>query len=427
MDQPHLICNAFAGPPWVSQHCVRTGIAVRAFGARNNLTARRCCYYLREVVMLRLLSRGLLVTALGLSYIAYNAPAAYAQDDDFDDEEEGDGEGKGGGEGDSEEGDDEEDDKDQPPITAGGLFTLKSYPVREISRPLSMTQKIVQVRASAGTDISAKGAFESGGLSVEGLYGYTDNFALMGGFTNAYNMKQFGLYFGFEGALAYDLVNLRLAANVYRNAIPGFGFFCKPVSSADNVNQTLPLPSQCASNGATIVSLPDGNYTAGGTKFSIDIGLPFRYAIKPEIAIVALQTLMSIDFNSVSKGYVRAEPKDFAGPDNDGDGMPDETITVLTNVPVGNGAKPDLKPSIGIATNPVAPLSVVIFAQLRIPDFDTEAGAFQVPVTGRLQFSPNQKFDIGLEFTLLNVKPPEGQSAIDNRFIALFVQARAGQ
>ena len=55
------------------------------------------------------------------------------------------------------------------------------------------------------------------------------------------------------------------------------------------------------------------------------------------------------------------------------------------------------------------------------------AGAFQVPVTGRIEFSPNQKFDIGLEFTLLNVKPPEGQSPIDNRFIALFAQTRVGK
>ena len=45
----------------------------------------------------------------------------------------------------------------------------------------------------------------------------------------------------------------------------------------------------------------------------------------------------------------------------------------------------------------------------------------------RIQFSPNQKFDIGLEFTLLNVKPPEGQSPIDNRFLALFAQSRFGK
>jgi hypothetical protein len=104
-----------------------------------------------------------------------------------------------------------------------------------------------------------------------------------------------------------------------------------------------------------------------------------------------------------------------------------EAFMVTRNIAAPNGAKPDLKPSIGIATNPVPPLSIVIFAQLRIPDFDTSAGQFQVPVTGRVEFTPNQKFDIGLEFTLLNVKPPDGQSPIDNRFIALFAQSRFGK
>ena len=49
------------------------------------------------------------------------------------------------------------------------------------------------------------------------------------------------------------------------------------------------------------------------------------------------------------------------------------------------------------------------------------------PVTGRVQYSTSQKLDIGLEFTLLNVKPPSGQSPIDNRFLALFVQSRFGK
>jgi len=375
--------------------------------------------------MLRLLSRGLLLAALGLGYVAHGVRPVYAADDDeelSDDEGDDGGDSGGGGGGDEgEEGEEEEDAKDQPPLTSGGLFTLKTYPVREIARPLSMTEKIIQLRASAGTDISAKGAFESGGLSLEAIYGVQDNFALIGGFTNAYNLKQFGLYFGFEGALAYDLVNLRVAANVYRNAIPDFDFFCKPVSASDALDQEIPLASQCASNDATVVNLPNGDYTAGNTKFSLDIGLPFRYAIKPEIAIVALQTLMSIDFNGVKKGYTRQQTRTVTDPaTNERDEIPE-------NAPVETRAKPDPKPAIGIATNPIAALSVVLFAQLRIPDFDTEAGAFQVPVTGRLQFSPTQKFDIGLEFTLLNVKPPEGQSPIDNRFIALFVQARAGK
>lgn len=393
--------------------------------------------------MLRLLSRGLLVTALGIGYVAHGVPRAYAEDDeDFDDEGDGEGDGgdkagKGGDGGDSEEGDEDEVDKDQPALTAGGLFTMRSYPVREISRPLTLTQKLTQLRVSAGTDISAKGAFATGGLSVEAIHGAADNFSIIGGFTNAYNMKQFGAYFGFEAGLAYDLVDIRLAANIHRNALPQYSTFCAPLSALDPAEPQF--PSQCGMSGASIISLPNGKYKSGDTKFSVDLGFPFRYAIKPEIAIVALQTLISIDFNGCSSG----KDPDGAGPLKappciGKDHVVAETTTVMDPatgmdvtqtryVPVGNSIKPDLNPSIGIATNPIPPLSVVIYAQLRIPDFDTAAGAFQVPVTGRIEFSPNQKFDIGLEFTLLNVKPPPGQSPIDNRFLALFAQSRFGK
>jgi hypothetical protein len=288
-------------------------------------------------------------------------------------------------------------------VTSGGLFTLKTYPVRENSRPLTMTKGITQLRLGLGTDLSAKGAFESFGVNLEGIYGYSDNFSIIGGVTDAYNFKQFGVYFGFEGALAYDIVDFRLAANVHRSAIPEY---CGTAAMAP-ANCTDPV------SGTFQPNLPDGNYSAGGTKFSLDLGLPFRYAIKPEIAIVALQTLMSIDFNGVSQDHVILQT--------------DPTTMMTTPKAVGNGAKPDLNPSIGIATNPLPPLSVVVYAQLRIPDFDTSAGAFQVPVTGRVEFSPNQKLDIGLEFTLLNVKPPEGQSPIDNRFLSFFMQSRFGK
>lgn len=370
--------------------------------------------------MIRLLTRGLLVAALGLGYVAHHEHLAYAGDDDEEDDSGDEDSAKGGGEdGEDEEDTEEEVDPDQPAVTAGGLFTLATYPVREIERPLTMTQGITQARLSAGTDISAKGAFGSGGLSIEGVYGSKDNFSLLGGFTNAYNMKQFGAYIGFEGSIAYNLVDIRIAANIYRNAIPGYSNFCKPNATSDPENPQF--PSQCGTSGATIVNLPNGEYTAGDTKASLDIGFPFRYAIKPEVAIVALQTLMAVDFNSADCSHVILQSGKMTDPST----MME--VDVLTPVCRPNKATPDLKPSVGIATNPVPPLSVVVFAQLRIPDFDTEAGAFQVPVTGRIEFSPSQKFDIGLEFTLLNVKPPAGQSPIDNRFISLFAQSRFGK
>ena len=358
--------------------------------------------------MLPSYSRGLrlaLVLALSAGYVAWvghGHPAFAAKGDD---EEEGDeGDDDKGKDSVSDESDDP-DDKDQPAMTAGGLYTMGSYPVREMFRPLTMTERIAQIRLGVGTDISAKGAFGTFGLSGEGQYGVTDNFMVIGGVTDAYNFKQFGVYAGFEGALVYDLVDIRLAANVHRNAIARY---CdsdpdRPMNCTD---PTMP---------DVLPNLPDGNYDPGGTKFSLDLGFPFRYAIKPEIAIVALQTLMSIDFNSVAKDHVATVTSMENG------------MNVSKTVPVSNGAKPDLNVSAGIATNPIAELSLVVYGQLRIPDFDTSAGNFQIPVTGRVEFSPNQKLDIGLEFTLLNIKPPEGQSPIDNRFISLFVQSRFGK
>ncbi len=330
--------------------------------------------------MLPSFSRGrqlALVLALSAGYVAWHGHGhpAYAQG--ADGEEEGDGDDDAKGKDEPDEGEDP-DDKDQPPVTAGGLFTMVTYPVSELLRPLTMTEKIAQIRLGLGTDLSALGAFGSAGASLEGVYGVTDNFSVLGGFTGAYNFKQFGLYAGFEGSLIYDLLDIRVAANLHRFAIPRF---CD--------TDTMDRPASCDAT----MHVPDGNYDADDIKFSVDLGFPFRYAIKPEIAIIALQTLMSIDVNETP----------------------------------GNGVKPDLNPSVGIATNPIPALSLVVFAQLRIPDFNTSADVFQVPVTGRVEFSPNRKFDIGLEFTLLNVKPPEPQKAFDNRFLSLFVQTRIGK
>ncbi|MEO7730049.1 MAG: hypothetical protein ABIY55_03685 [Kofleriaceae bacterium] len=339
--------------------------------------------------MLPSFSRGLrlaLVLALSVGYVAWHGHSQLAFAKGGGDEEEGGGGDDDSGDDDSgakttdDEGDGGEEDKDQPPVTAGGLFTLNSYPVSEILRPLTMTQKIMQLRLGLGTDLSAKGAFESFGVSLEGTYGLSDNFSIIGGLTDQYTFAQFSAYFGFEGSLAYDMLDIRLAANLHRFAVP----ILETVTSGDPPVTT---------------TLPGGKYNSTGPQFSVDLGFPFRYAIKPEIAIIALQTLITFDFN--------------AGKDKDGNEI--------------NKIKPDLNPSVGIATNPIPALSLVVFGQLRILDFDTSAANFQIPVTARVEFSPSQKFDIGLEFTLLNIKPPEGQSPIDNRFLNLFIQSRFGK
>jgi hypothetical protein len=332
--------------------------------------------------MLPSLSRGLrlaLVLALSAGYVTWHghgqsAYAAKGDDDDDGGDDDDDRSGK-----DTDEGDDP-DDKDQPPVTAGGLFTLSTYPVSELLRPLTITQQVTQARLGIGTDVSSVGAFKSVGASLEGLYGVADNFMVIGGFTSAYSFSQLSVYGGFEGSLLYDLVDIRLAANLHR--------FAKP-----HLCMETPDQSGCKDAMGNVLGIPNGNYDPGKFKFSVDLGFPFRYALKPEIAIIALQTLMTIDVNEAD----------------------------------GNKITPDLNPSLGIATNPIPALSLVAFAQLRIVDFNTDAGNFQVPVTGRVEFSPSQKLDIGLEFTLLNIKPPDPVKPFDNRFVSLFVQGRFGK
>jgi len=344
--------------------------------------------------------------------------AAYAKGDDDGDDSADDDKGKG----DEETETDEEVDKDQPLVTSGGLFTLATYPQRELSRPLTMTEHVTQLKVSLGTDISAKGAFKTGGLSLEAIYGLKDNLSLIAGYTDAYNNDQYSAYVGFEAALAYDLVDIRLALNLHRSALP---LFCDQQQAEDLRDGTHNTPTNCAIQGAPqgspFPALPDGNYRSGNSQLSIDLGFPFRYSFNPQIAIVALQTLISIDMYGVGRDHNISVP--LLG--SDGMQTMDSNGNLqFTSVNVGNTATPDLNPSIGIATNPIPALSIVLFAQLRIIDFDTSAGNFQVPVTGRVEFSPTQKLDVGLEFTLLNITPPAPQAAIDNRFLSLFAQAR---
>jgi hypothetical protein len=331
-----------------------------------------------------------LVVSLGAGLVATwdtvgQRQTAYA-DDDEDDEDGGDDEGSSD-EGEEDE-DEQEDPKDQPPITAGGLYVMKTFPIRENERPLTITQQITQLRLGVGTDVSNKGAFESAGVSLEGLHGYSDNFMLVGGFTSAYNVNQFAVYGGFEGALAYDLIDIRLAARVGRTAIP-------QLELVDDGNGGMVL-------------LPSGKYDSGDIKAAVDIGFPFRYVARPEIAIVALQSVMSVDFNET----------DCVDPD--GDLGPMENIC-------GNEIKPDLNPSLGIVTNPIAAVSLVVQATLQVVDFDF-TNNLRVPASIRIQFSPTRQIDIGGEFTLLNIKPKEEEGgAFDNRFLSLFFAARFGK
>ncbi len=96
---------------------------------------------------------------------------AYADDDDEDDEDDGGDDGDDGGDDEGAEDEEEEEDEDQPPITAGGLFTLKTYPQGEIQRPLTMTKGITELRGGFGFDVSNKTAFETVGAAADVRYG----------------------------------------------------------------------------------------------------------------------------------------------------------------------------------------------------------------------------------------------------------------
>lgn len=340
--------------------------------------------------MIPALKARLLTLTLGLAVLA-PAPA-WAEDDDDDGGDEG---GDDGGKDSGDDTDGEDDPKDQPPVTAGGLFTLKTYPVRELFRPLTMTQKITQLRLDLGTDVSDKTAFEFFGVSLSARHGLQDNFTLLGGFSSDYNFKGFSFTFGFEGGLAYDLFDIRLAANLNRIAQPELMDF-----------------------GEAGV-LPVGFKAGAGVQFSIDLGFPFRYVARPEVAIVALETLIQFDFNPVRVGNGGIPCLALADQNPDPNNCDED------------GIKPDLAPSLGITTNPIAQLNLTLFAQLQIRDFDT-TNLFTIPATARVTFSPNQKLDIGLEFKLLNLKPidPDGDgpqvapSPVAQRFMNMFVQAR---
>ncbi len=292
-------------------------------------------------------------------------------DDSADDDDDDDDGGVTSSTGDDD--DDDDDDPNQPLITAGGLFTIKSYPIGELQRPLTITEKILQAKIGLGIDVAAKTAFQGYALNADVRYGFKDHVTGLAGFDNSYNFNELNVYAGVEAALSYDFIDVKAAFRAWR-----------PVGYTVNAMD----PNKF-------------DYSHGDFKFSIDLGFPFRYKATKEIAIVALDTFMTFDLNKAN----------------------------------GNKVTPDLNPSLGIATNPIPPVSIVLFATLNVVDFDTKAENFVIPATARVQFSPNRKLDLGLEFSFINLKPPDPDGAgplsapkfYDNRFVLLYGQFRVGR
>lgn len=207
---------------------------------------------LRDLSTTFRLSLALVLGSAAALYPVLAPSNAWAQEDD-EEEDEDDDEEKGDDEGEEEEEEEEEEDPDQPPITAGGLYTKVTYPQGEIQRPLTMTQGILELRGGVGFDISNKTAFETFGLSMDARYGMQDNVELQAGFKGIKNFDVISAYAAFEGSIIYDLVDFRTGLRL-------------DVDPAE-------------------------------TNFALPIGFPFRYAPKPQVAVTALETAFEIDFD----------------------------------------------------------------------------------------------------------------------------------
>jgi len=294
------------------------------------------------------LVRWALVFATVTAASTFPMSSAFAQDDDEEEEDDEDEE-------EEEEGDEEAED--QPPVTAGGLFTKETYPQAEIERPLTITGGMTEIRVGIDMDVSAAAAFEKFGVGLDARHGFADN--VEGQFHLRSDLNKFSNFVveaAIEAGIVYDVVDFRLAVAV-------------PISKTTT---TDPVSGDMT--------------TTSSTGFDVAFGFPFRYAPKPQVALIALDTFMTINTDS----------------------------------------KPDLTPSVGVIVQPVPMLAVKLKAKIIIVDFNTDAGNFQIPVSLDVQFSPNNKIDIGGEFTFPNLKPPGDPAPkfYDNRMLLLYGQLR---
>lgn len=337
--------------------------------------------------------RWILLALIGLAIVARaplgDVPAAWAQDDDEDDEDADDeNSDEEEEEEEDEEGADGEDD-DQPPVTAGGLYNMSTWPTAENLRPLTLNRGMLEVKGGFNMDLSALEAFETWRVPLEVHYGLRDHLELQAGYdfllistrSKQDDFFKFGARqprldamvatFALESALYYDFVDFRLALDfpINPNAPGNPRPNCKTQLATDPCGLTPPVP------------------------FTIDVvvGFPFRWAPKKQFAIIGLDKLFTV-----------------------------HTI---------GGGKPDLTTSIGFAIQPLDFLVIFLRAELIVPEFNTNF--LFIPATAAAQFSPNNRFDIGLQFGFNNIKPTVQDQAqmppigaIDRRFLLIYLQAR---
>ncbi len=285
----------------------------------------------------------------------YSAYAATSGDDDDDGGGGGDDDSakSGGGDDDSGGGDDDDDsaDKDQPPVTAGGLYTKATYPQSAIERPLTLIAGMTEVRLGGTTDLASGDTFKKFGADIYGRYGIRDNLEVRADL--GLDLNEFtGVDVGVEGGLNYD-------------------------------------PFAVDIRGSLLIQKAGGETHVGA-----NLGFPIRYAIAPQIAITALESLLTVNFN----------------------------------------AKPDFSPSIGVIAAPVPIAALIARAQIIDAGFEPHKANLDGRVTVGAQLTPTNKVDIGLQFVLTNLINPapvsdgmggtKDGSPIDARELELYLNLR---
>lgn len=369
----------------------------------------------RSVLLLRL------VVALASSFALVSFPLdggsqlAWGQQDDDDDDDEGgdesgdgesqddgDGEDKDEGDDDGGGGDDLEDDDDeegeggdeeeeQPPATAGGLYTKKNYPIGENLRPLTLTKGMVELRAGFNMDLNAEHAFETWRLPLEAKFGLADHFELQGGVDALLikNQDDKDLYLerGEPVLPSFDdfVFWLGVEGALYYNVV--------------DFRVALEVPINVDADGGDPEpgEFGDGLDPPSVADIAIAVGVPFRIVPRKQFAIFAL----------------------------------DKIFTVHTL----SGSKPDLNATIGVAIMPVDIVTIALRGEFLVPEFNTNF--LLIPASATVQFSPNNQFDLGLEFTVASLKLTKTDEALNEddieendvnafsrRFLQLFVQAR---
>jgi hypothetical protein len=248
---------------------------------------------------------------------------------------------------------------------------------------------MVEVKAGFNMDLSAELAFEGWRLPIEGRFGLADHVELQAGLDfllvsdkrtkEGYQATGEPLLPSFDDAI----FTLGLEGALYYNVV--------------DFRIALEFPINPDAEGGDPNDMTNGLDPPSPFNVDIVVGVPFRIVPRKQIAIFALDRIFTV-----------------------------HTIS---------GSKPDLNVGAGVVVMPVDLVSVILRGEFVVPEFNTER--LLIPASGAVQFSPNNKFDLGLEFTLANLNPSEADEMVDEdmdgepdigpftrRFLLLFAQAR---